>query len=1146
MKNILNKVDYPKLVIANRVFNSIIMSSVNFFTSLFSQLKAIAKILQCGFSAIALTVLVFLLLSNAGVNAQSPVVTIEANPFKESGTEGNSYILIADKKLLEDLIVNYEVIPDTGPPIPKMATIEPTGDNSNVTNTESRVDVTESHTEVRLVAGTGYSLGDPNSAVKIDSPVETTRSAPGVQIKFRQNTVNEGSGATLLARLTPWPGSRPGQFIRVAFEMKLDDGEFIPLSGLTEQSKIIDRVVAIGPVSGFNMATEYQEVHYFFRETDFDLNDITVTVKAKFDARFITGVNNLTFASENGDETSIRVINNDIERLVRIETPTEMINEGEKFPVTITTSRPKPNESIAVEFYHNDHGTGFFDSFEAESPVMLTHGEHSKTIMVNTNELTGPQGDGFINVILRENPNYIIDATKGQVSVKIIDYDAYEVSIESDTTNNTITEGQPANFKVKTEDITIIDLDINIFIDDITSKDFFTWRIPKSVLLPEGETEASFSIQTGTQSDTDGSFSVSIIDGFGYRPIEPSMVEITVEADMDEDIQEQRISVASLVVQNLLSIDTSELNTNSSEAKVLPVISVVADSDSVEEGQIAGFTLVSQSVIPNQLRIYVSISGTSGLIEKVSNQIIVLEANQNQKKFSIPTIDNDRADNDGYVKVAIKPNFGYITGLNSTAEITITDHLDRERRRNELETANREVLSELYHNIGVTSWSNLSNQIELAFADKNEASVILGGQNTINEFLTANAKALDDETWSLQSILGNSSFTFNLNPDNQGNKLGTIWGLGKQQTFSQNEKNSTNSWNADLFTAQFGSDLQLRDNGIAGLSISVSDSSIDFGNEETSAIQYDIQNNYIQSYFGWQFPNQNSTVRAAVGYGIGEIILEQASYNPLYLNSNTYSVAVSGDILLYSSPMLSGRLTNSVSIIGDSFFAQTHISEIKNFLNDQHYDTSWTRLGIEATNQFDLRQGKSFQIKSSLNGRSNIEDKESQLGLVSQSGITYSDHLGLSVTGIGQYLWNHDQQTVDNIGVRGTFNYDSNQDNLGTLISLAPSWNFNHQTSFNGLVEPQLTKHNVYELVQNDTETSLHSEVGYGIEIVKDWSTFTPYSGLELYNSGNQSYRFGSKLKVGNNSSLVIENSYNVRENENNENIVKLNSKIQW
>ena len=725
-----------------------------------------------------------------------------------------------------------------------------------------------------------------------------------------------------------------------------------------------------------------------------------------------------------------------------------------------------------------------------------------------------------------------------------LDTDSVEVSIRAVT--ESITEGQDAQFELMAKQIVSLDLDINFYIDDVESKDFFTWRIPKSVMLREGKTEAPFSIKTGTQADKNGSFSVTIANGYGYRAITPSTAEVMVEADEDQEIQEQRTSVASLVVQNILSIVTSQQNTNSSEAKILPVISVVADSDSVEESQIAGFTLISQSVIPNQLRIYVSISGTSGIIEKISNQIIVLEANQSQKKFSVPTIDNDRAGNDGYVKVSINPNFGYIIGHSSAAEIIITDHLDRERRRNELETVNREVLSELYNNIGATSWSNLSNKIELAFAEKNETPVILGGQDSINEFLTANAKALEEETWSLQSIFGDSSFTFNLNPDNQGNKLGTIWGLGHQRTFSQNENNAYNSWNGNIFTAQFGSDLQLRDNGIAGLSISVSDSSIDFGNEKSSTIQYDIQNNYFQSYFGWQFPNQNSTVRAAVGYGIGEIILEQSSYNPLYLFSNTYSVAVSSDVLLYSSPILSGQLTNSVSLVGDSYFAQTHISNIMNFLDDQHYDIGWTQLGFEVTNQYDLRYGKSFQIKSSFGGRSNIEDNESQLGLVSQSGVTYSDQLGLSVSGTGQYLWHQDKQTVNNIGVQGTINYDSNQDNLGTLISLASSWNFNHQNSFNGLVESQFANNNVNELVQNVTETSLHSEVGYGIGIVKGWSTLIPYSGIELYNSGNQSYRLGSKLKVGNNSSLVIENSYNLLENERNEYYVKLNSKIQW
>ena len=40
-------------------------------------------------------------------------------------------------------------------------------------------------------------------------------------------------------------------------------------------------------------------------------------------------------------------------------------------------------------------------------------------------------------------------------------------------------------------------------------------------------------------------------------------------------------------------------------------------------------------------------------------------------------------------------------------------------------------------------------------------------------------------------------------------ELGTVWGLGQQHTFSQKANNSTNAWNGELLSTQFGSDIKL-------------------------------------------------------------------------------------------------------------------------------------------------------------------------------------------------------------------------------------------------------------------------------------------------------------------------------------------------
>ena len=67
----------------------------------------------------------------------------------------------------------------------------------------------------------------------------------------------------------------------------------------------------------------------------------------------------------------------------------------------------------------------------------------------------------------------------------------------------------------------------------------------------------------------------------------------------------------------------------------------------------------------------------------------------------------------------------------------------------------------------------------------------------------------------------------------QGNSLGTVWGLGEQQSLSQ-DNDGTNPWTAEIFTAQFGSDVRINEHGLFGLSVATSDSDIELGSNETN------------------------------------------------------------------------------------------------------------------------------------------------------------------------------------------------------------------------------------------------------------------------------------------------------------------------
>ena len=105
---------------------------------------------------------------------------------------------------------------------------------------EHRIYIPDStnHTEVKIVDGTGYSVGNQSSALKID-PVITerrtenglTHTFTGVQLKFRTESVEEGRKAKVVFRNTHLDVVQ----LYILFNIKLDQGIGFLLMMFSEQ-----------------------------------------------------------------------------------------------------------------------------------------------------------------------------------------------------------------------------------------------------------------------------------------------------------------------------------------------------------------------------------------------------------------------------------------------------------------------------------------------------------------------------------------------------------------------------------------------------------------------------------------------------------------------------------------------------------------------------------------------------------------------------------------------------------------------------------------------------------------------------------------------------------------------------------------------
>ena len=1038
-----------------------------------------------------------------------------------------------------------------GVPVPKQITMP-----ANAPERTVRIEVPTVDDNVIDVAGTIYAEVLTNSdddsyrplAVRNSATVQITDNDPSLSIspKDGKGVIAENEGP---AEFVITSNVAPTSQLSVRVIMSEVGGNYLKSEDEVTRELSID----------FPMGQT--EVDFSF-DIDDDINEEAYGgIRAELDSReqFTVGYFVVNERDPNRSSSAVVIVNDDdggSVPTISIIGVNDAVNEGEDAVFEVTTSTSLPLGSTLPVQIMVEEGTPSYIADSADlkiHTVMIKSGVSGSTgeLTIKTNGNSEDELHGSIKATIQsDSENYRV-ASVNFATVAILDDDGADMpAVSIITTTPNITEGNTANFMVKSARSRDSDLIVNINIAD--PNNFIIWRIPNFITIPSGEKEAGFTIATGTQRDEPGSITVTIVNTDRYDIVLPMMQVVKVQAQTTT-VDPARISVADVAVNTILdflnvnsgSSPTTTENSLSDPTTNLPEISIIATSELVEEGQPARFVVTSHHGVGKTLRISVNISGSTGTIASDSTRTLVMRTQQQEVGFEIPTIDDERAEQDGYVTATLtqSPSFSIIG--DADAVVTISDASDRERRRNQLETANSEVLPNLHNALGVANWSNISNQIEFALAGKSKPSLVLGGQSTVNHILTSNVQAFDNEAWSLKSFLGNSSFSFDLTPSEQATSLGTVWGLGNQQSLSQ-DYDGTSPWTADLFTTQFGSDIRINDHSLFGLSVAISDSNVEFGRDDSTSIQYGIQNNNLQSYFGWQAPDQNSQIHVSTGVGFGEIELNQDDYNPMHLHSTNYALAVKGNTLLYSSPNLANQMSTQVEINGDSYLSQLHITETTGFLDDLTAYASWSRLGFEVTNQYDFNSHQSIQVNTSFSGLSQREEDDLNMGLITQSGFTYTDQYGISFSGEGQLLMHHEQQLGENYGIKGEISFDQGRDSKGVLFNMIPIWNFAETSAENQLLSKRIVNQNIIELFQSEQNIKLTSELGYGLGIFDNTSRLTPFGGFGYSVNAENKFHLGTRLQLGPDLKFELQGRQETDNEGTLNQAIKLDGVINW
>ena len=694
------------------------------------------------------------------------------------------------------------------------------------------------------------------------------------------------------------------------------------------------------------------------------------------------------------------------------------------------------------------------------------------------------------------------------------------------------------------------------------------WRLPKRVLIPEGEGSVDIEIQTQRSTDIadQANIQVSISENtqnfkFNDTDLEnPEIRILTAEIDVNrssgDDSGQDRIAIADEVVSEILELlptlpdpnqePSPSTNSNPTENINLtdtnPIVSISSNGFSVNEGETVYFQISTTFVVQNNIPIEVRVIGNA--IESSRTAMVNIKSGERIGILPVSTINDDKPNQDRTITASIQSSDTYELGSKSSESVTISDFEDRDRERNTLNSANQVVIPDVFSTMGTQTLNAIDSRIEQYFNSENNNSWVFNGGTQFTDILTSSGGSYANESLTLREVIGNSSFSFDLLEQTGIANSSTVWGLGNIQNISGNFSDGQQTWAGDTFIGQFGLDAQVGEDSLTGIAYSFSDAEVNYINFQDDQLTYKFYTRGLHPYFGWTSNDGGVQLSVQTGYGLGEVEIEHGDIYNGRLGTRYHTIAVESSKNLVINEDLLSETTNEIYLIFDSEFSQQFIVSRDRLIEDSQFEfwnVDIATEGKQSSKLFDraiLDRSLSFGLKR----KKSLE--QSVFGIGTNTSFDLNDRSGLKISGIGNLILPFENQIHGYI--QGSLNFDRNQDSLGTQLEILGTYGNTDSTSeeFFGLDRVDYFDSN--DLDKDEISQRLISEIGYGFSVFDSLGSIIPYGGVTLTNNKVSDYRLGGTLKVGSNIELELvgKNSYN--SNNTNDQSIELDGKINW
>ena len=816
-----------------------------------------------------------------------------------------------------------------------------------------------------------------------------------------------------------------------------------------------------------------------------------------------------------------------------------------------------------------------------ESANYLEGGEHVEQFVVKAGVRNSLQSipldddnlverNGTVTATVLSDPSYKLEG-KDNFSVLIVDNDDPPlISILVDST--TVNPKSTVDFKVVAEEsITADELMISISVNQ--NSNYLKWRVPKQLMFEPLKQEKTFQLTTNQNFNAvdNGRIEISILEdpsGSTKYRVNQNAKKIVIPvnnkliASQSEPQNLPRISIADAVVNSILSLNlgtensptlnrsqeqnkpTGQLNSNLEPKPILPIVQIIAVSNSIDEGQPARFQVTSSVKLDQDIAIYLTLNSAGNFTNSATSLSTIITEGTSEAIVVIPTIENQNEERGGFIELSILANANYQLGENKIARVNISDTTNKVQRQQILESVNNEIIPRLFNASNQGSFKLATQRVDSAFAGGVDNSITFARSRNIPDFLTNFGGQIDNSDFEWNSLIYDSDFSLNLLPENDSNLSTSVWGLGNSQDITGKFSNLSGNWVGEMNSAQLGIDSTYN-NSLIGIMMSETNANVTINSVQETSAEINTKYTRFQPYIGLNFPDWKTNTKILASYGLLSVDLNYENFAIEQIKNETVSAAIAGEKILYSGKNKVTGGDSNVSVSGTTSFAQyAEDLNLQEFSNMQKKYTRWS-LGVNGTDNIETNKGTTIEPKISLGLASEaLFPVTNWFDIEVSAGLKANVPVGFAITGMTETRLRK-PENGSRVSYLGLIEYDYGDDNLGMQLRIEPTWGETLADQRSSLLGEEYLGV-IGNIKENSDDFNLRSSIRYSFDFFDERLVVTPFSSILYSNQNTRELSIGQRIHIDDNFDIELSASHNVEPEETDEDKIRFAGIMRW